>query len=97
MKFIISESNGISLSHIDEQEELIKYQEEVLAKARETMAEDDDVVVIDTAPTGNTLLLLVYAKLHPRSGAYTRRYIPDSVKKLLLMLRNVNETEVIIL
>jgi len=52
-------SNCISLSHIDEQEELIKYQEEVLAKARETMAEDDDVVVIDTAPTGNTLLLLV--------------------------------------
>ena len=74
MKFIISESNCISLSHIDEQEELIKYQEEVLAKARETMAEDDDVVVIDTAPTGNTLLLLVYAKLQPRSGAYTEIY-----------------------
>ena len=41
MKFVISESNGFSLSHIDEKEELKKYQEEILAKARETMAEDD--------------------------------------------------------
>ncbi|HQQ90003.1 MAG TPA: arsenical pump-driving ATPase, partial [Oscillospiraceae bacterium] len=41
LKFVIDESSGITMSHIDEHAELKKYQEEVLAKARETMSEDD--------------------------------------------------------
>ncbi|WOO37099.1 arsenical pump-driving ATPase [Anaerocolumna sp. AGMB13020] len=129
LKFVISESNSISLSHIDEQEELMKYQEEVLAKARETMSEDDiayieedlrspctqeiavfrafaeivemadkdDVVVIDTAPTGHTLLLLDSTQNYHREVMRTQGDIPDSVKNLLPRLRNANETEVIII
>ena len=76
------------MSHIDEKEELKKYQDEVLENARKTMRDDDiayieedlrspctqeiavfrafaelvekaddEIVVIDTAPTGHTLLL----------------------------------------
>ncbi|MDF2873068.1 MAG: arsenite-activated ATPase ArsA, partial [Anaerocolumna sp.] len=129
LKFVISESNGIRLSHIDEQEELMKYQEEVLAKASETMSEDDiayieedlrspctqeiavfrafaeivemadkdDVVVIDTAPTGHTLLLLDSTQNYHREVMRTQGDIPDSVKNLLPRLRNANETEVIII
>jgi arsenite-transporting ATPase len=129
LKFIISESNGISLRHIDEQEVLKKYQEEVLAKARETMSEDDiayieedlrspctqeiavfrafaeivemadndDVVVIDTAPTGHTLLLLDSTQNYHKEVMRTQGDIPASVKKLLPRLRNANETEVIII
>jgi len=41
LKFIIDETKGITMSHIDEDEELKKYQEEVLSKARETMSQED--------------------------------------------------------
>ncbi len=87
LQFVISETDKISVSHIDEEKELADYQSEILTKARETMSEEDvayveedlrspctqeiavfrkfaeivegadsDVVVIDTAPTGHTLL-----------------------------------------
>ena len=41
LKFVLDESYGITLSNIDEKEELEKYKEEVLSKARETMSEED--------------------------------------------------------
>lgn len=127
LKFFISEDSSISMSHIDEHAELKKYQEEVLAKARETMSEDDvayveedlrspctqeiavfrafaqivekaenEVVVIDTAPTGHTLLLLDSTQSYHREVQRTQGEIPESVKKLLPRLRNADETEVII-
>lgn len=128
LKFVISQDSGISMSHIDEHAELKKYQEEVLAKARETMSEDDiayieedlrspctqeiavfrafaqivekaenEVVVIDTAPTGHTLLLLDSTQSYHREVQRTQGDIPESVKKLLPRLRNADETEVIII
>ena len=115
------------MSHIDEKEELRRYQEEVLEKARETMSEDDvayveedlrspctqeiavfrafaeivdraenEVVVIDTAPTGHTLLLLDSTQSYHREVKRTQGDIPESVKKLLPRLRNADETSVII-
>jgi arsenite-transporting ATPase len=126
LKFVLDESNGITMSHIDEHAELARYQEEVLSKARETMSEDDiayieedlrspctqeiavfrafaeiveraenEVVVIDTAPTGHTLLLLDSTLSYHREVQRTQGNIPDSVKKLLPRLRS-DETEVII-
>ena len=41
LKFVIKETSGITISHIDEKAELAKYQQEVLSKARETMSEAD--------------------------------------------------------
>jgi arsenite/tail-anchored protein-transporting ATPase len=127
LKFVLDESYGITLSSIDEKEELAKYKEEVLSKARETMGEEDiayveedlrspctqeiavfrafaqiversenEVVVIDTAPTGHTLLLLDSTESYNREIQRSQGDIPDSVRKLLPKLRNAEETEVII-
>lgn len=126
LKFVIDESYGITMSHIDEHAELAKYQEEVLSRARETMSEEDiayiledlrspctqeiavfrafaeivekaedEIVVIDTAPTGHTLLLLDSTQSYHREVKRTQGDIPESVKKLLPRLRS-DETEVII-
>lgn len=127
IKYMIDNSSGISMSHIDEKEELKKYQDEVLENARETMSEDDvayieedlrspctqeiavfrafaelvdkaddEIVVIDTAPTGHTLLLLDSTQSYHQEVERTQGQIPESVKKLLPRLRG-EETEVLIL
>ena len=127
LKFVLDESYGITLSNIDEKEELKKYQEEVLSKARKTMSEDDiayieedlrspctqeiavfrafaeivkksedEVIVIDTAPTGHTLLLLDSTQSYNREIARSNGDIPDSVRELLPKLRDEDKTEVII-
>lgn len=127
LKFVLDENFGITLSHIDEKEELAKYQQEVLSKARETMSEEDiayveedlrspctqeiavfrafaeivdrsenEVVVIDTAPTGHTLLLLDSTQSYNKEIQRSQGDIPESVKKLLPKLRNAEDTEVII-
>ena len=127
LKFVLDEKSGITMSYIDEQEELKKYQDEILSKAKETMSADDlayieedlrspctqeiavfrafaqiveradkEVVVIDTAPTGHTLLLLDSTLSYHREVQRTQGIIPDSVKKLLPRLRNAEETEVLI-
>ena len=46
IKYMIDSSSGISMSHIDEKEELKKYQDEVLENARKTMS-DDDIAYIE--------------------------------------------------
>lgn len=58
---------------------------------------NEEVVVIDTAPTGHTLLLLDSTQSYQREVDRTQgNSIPTSVKNLLPRLRNENETEVII-
>jgi arsenite-transporting ATPase len=127
LRNVISEIEGISMSHIDEQAELKKYQAEVLSKARETMSEEDlayieedlrspctqeiavfrafaeivekaenEVVVIDTAPTGHTLLLLESTQSYNQEIERSEGDIPESARKLLPRLHDANETEVII-
>lgn len=128
LKFVLDESYGISLSNIDEKEELKKYQEEVLSKARENNASEEDiayieedlkspctqeiavfrafaeivdkseneVVVIDTAPTGHTLLLLESTESYNKEISRSEGEIPQSVIKLLPTLKNKNDTEVIV-
>ena len=126
IKFMIDSSSGISMSHIDEKEELKKYQDEVLENARKTLSEDDvayieedlrspctqeiavfrafaelvekaddEIVVIDTAPTGHTLLLLDSTLSYHQEVQRTQGQIPESVKNLLPRLRG-EETEVLI-
>ncbi len=127
LKFVLEENCGVSMSHIDEAEELKKYQSEILEKARASgmsqgdisyveedlrspctqeiavfraFAEivdkaDDQVVVIDTAPTGHTLLLLESTQSYNHEIQRTKGEIPESVKKLLPRLKS-DETEVLI-
>lgn len=127
LNFVMSGNNEISISHIDEQAELKKYQEEVLTKARETMSEEDleyvkedlrspctqeiavfrafaeivakskdETVIIDTAPTGHTLLLLESTQNYNKQIESSGGDVSEAAKELLPMLKNPNYTEVII-
>ena len=127
LKLVLDETSGVSMSHIDEAEELKKYQSEVLAKARASGMSDEDiayveedlrspctqeiavfrafaevvekadnqVVVIDTAPTGHTLLLLESTQSYNHEIERTKGEIPEPVKRLLPRLKS-DETEVVI-
>lgn len=57
---------------------------------------DDEIVVIDTAPTGHTLLLLDASESYHKEVERSRGDIPNSVKNLLPRLRDSNVTEVVI-
>ncbi|MBJ7938064.1 arsenical pump-driving ATPase [Bacillus cereus] len=57
---------------------------------------NDEIVVIDTAPTGHTLLLLDAAQTYHKEIARSSGEIPKSVKNLLPRLRNPEETSVVI-
>ena len=124
---MIEEDDLLTISHIDEEEELKKYQEEVLENAKKTMSDDDleyikedlrspctqeiavfrafadvvdradsEVVVIDTAPTGHTLLLLDSTENYNQEIEKNQGNVPESAKKLLPRLKNSDETEVLI-
>ena len=124
---MIEEDDLLTISHIDEEEELKKYQKEVLESAKKTMSDDDleyikedlrspctqeiavfrafadivdradsEVVVIDTAPTGHTLLLLDSTESYNTEIEKNQGDVPESAKKLLPRLKNSDETEVLI-
>ena len=57
---------------------------------------ENEVVVIDTAPTGHTLLLLESTQSYNKEIERTQGETPDSVKKLLPKLKDDKLTEVII-
>jgi len=63
---------------------------EIVAKA------DNQIIVIDTAPTGHTLLLLDATLSYHHEVERTQGDITPSVKNLLPRLRNEKETEVVI-
>ncbi|MBC3805546.1 arsenical pump-driving ATPase [Acetobacterium fimetarium] len=119
---------NIIVSNIDEAEELQKYRDEVIGKAKAANMSQDDidyiiedlespctqeiavfrafaeqvekaedgVVVIDTAPTGHTLLLLNSTESYAKEMQHSNADIPDSVVNLLPRLQNQAETEVVI-
>ena len=57
---------------------------------------ENEIVVIDTAPTGHTLLLLDSTEAYHKEMSRSTGNVPDSVKKLLPRLRNPQETGVVI-
>lgn len=127
LKFVLDANDGVRMSHIDEKEELKKYQREVIQEALATGISEDDldyikedlrspctqeiavfrafadlveqseneIVVIDTAPTGHTLLLLESTDSYDKELKRTQGKTPEAVKKLLPRLKS-DETEVII-
>jgi arsenite-transporting ATPase len=56
----------------------------------------DGFVVIDTAPTGHTLLLLDAAEAYHREVARTTGHVPDAVRNLLPRLRDPAFAKVVI-
>ncbi|WP_428909980.1 arsenical pump-driving ATPase [Niallia sp. Krafla_26] len=63
---------------------------EVVAKS------ENEIVVIDTAPTGHTLLLLDASESYSKEIERSSGEVPESAKKLLPQLRNPKETSVVI-
>ena len=57
---------------------------------------ENEFVVIDTAPTGHTLLLLDAAESYHKEITRSTGEVPESVKKLLPRLRDPEETTVVI-
>ena len=57
---------------------------------------NEGFVVIDTAPTGHTLLLLDAANAYHREVERSLAYIPESVRQLLPQLRNPDFTKILI-
>ncbi len=56
----------------------------------------DRFVVIDTAPTGHTILLMDATEAYHREVARTQRDAPESVKQLLPRLRDAEFTRVVL-
>lgn len=127
LNYQLAIQSDITVSHIDEAEELEKYKNEVRSKAAEAMtAEDmeyieedlrspctqeiavfkafarivdkakDEIVVIDTAPTGHTLLLLDATQSYHKEIERAQGEVTGEVADLLPRLRNPKETEVVI-
>ena len=57
---------------------------------------NNEFVVIDTAPTGHTLLLLDAANAYHREVERNLSHIPETVKRLLPQLRNTEFTRILI-
>lgn len=127
LQYVVSQTDNLTLSHIDEAVELRHYQEEVLNQAKANglgpsdlayieedlrspctqeiavfhafadivEAADDQIVVIDTAPTGHTLLLLESTESYDKEIRRTHGSTPPSVQHLLPRLKG-KETEVVI-
>lgn len=66
------------------------------AFARRVDEGNEGFVVIDTAPTGHTLLLLDAAQAYHRELARKLSHIPDSVSRLLPQLRDPDFTRILI-
>lgn len=93
--------NGLSQADIDYIEEDLRSpctQEIAVFRAFADIVEkaNDRVVVIDTAPTGHTLLLLNSTESYHKEMERSHAEIPDSVRNLLPRLKNPDETEVVI-
>ncbi|MFD1926471.1 arsenical pump-driving ATPase [Sporosarcina siberiensis] len=118
---------NLTISSINPEIEVEKYQQEVLSIAGEGLDEEalaylkedlespcteeialfrafadvvekseNEIVVIDTAPTGHTLLLLDSTEAYHKEMSRSTGDVPESVKKLLPRLRNPAETGVVI-
>lgn len=93
--------NGLSdeeLAYLQEDLESPCTEEIALFQAFAAVVEksENEIVVIDTAPTGHTLLLLDSTEAYHKEMSRSTGDVPENVKKLLPRLRNSQETGVVI-
>ncbi|MCP2036529.1 arsenite-transporting ATPase [Planomicrobium sp. HSC-17F08] len=93
--------NGLSdeeLTYLQEDLESPCTEEIALFQAFAAVVEksENEIVVIDTAPTGHTLLLLDSTEAYHKEMSRSTGDVPENVKKLLPRLRNPQETGVVI-
>lgn len=93
--------NGLSdeeLAYLQEDLESPCTEEIALFQAFAAVVEksENEIVVIDTAPTGHTLLLLDSTEAYHKEMSRSTGDVPENVKKLLPRLRNPQETGVVI-
>jgi arsenite/tail-anchored protein-transporting ATPase len=95
---VSNELNEEALNYIEEELNSPCTEEIAVFRAfAEVVARSEvEIVVIDTAPTGHTLLLLDAAQSYHKELARSTGDIPESVKTLLPRLRNPKETSVVI-
>lgn len=98
---LASAGNGLSdeeLAYLQEDLESPCTEEIALFQAFAAVVEkaENEIVVIDTAPTGHTLLLLDSTEAYHKEMSRSTGDVPENVKKLLPRLRNPQETGVVI-
>ena len=98
---VLSKAVGASQEDIDYIEEDLRSpctQEIAVFRkfAKIVKGSEEDIVIIDTAPTGHTLLLLDTTESYHKEVERSHGDIPDEVRELLPRLRNPKETKVII-
>ena len=101
LQLLINKTSGITMSHIAYLEGDLKSSDtrEIAAfRALEEIIEknEEQVIVIDTAPTEHTLLLLESTQGYEQEEKCSQCDNQDSQRKILRTMRNTDETEVII-
>jgi arsenite-transporting ATPase len=107
-----SSIENLTVARIDPEKETKKYIDKVMAEAGKNCTEEiavfqafaqlvdqgeDRYIVLDTAPTGHTLLLLDAARAYHREVERTTQKLPDHVQKLLPRMRDPDYTKVLII
>lgn len=127
LKYVVEESDNLTIKEIDENKVLEKYKDEVIFEAKKTMGDNDldyieedlrspctqeiavfkefaeivdlsdnEIVVIDTAPTGHTLLLLESTESYNKEVSRSSEVTQNAISRLLPKLKNPAITEVAI-
>lgn len=127
LKYVVEESDNLTIKEIDENKVLEKYKDEVIFEAKKTMGDNDldyieedlrspctqeiavfkefaeivdlsdnEIVVIDTAPTGHTLLLLESTESYNKEVSRSSEVTQNAISRLLPKLKNPTITEVAI-
>lgn len=98
---VLSKAEGASKEDLDYIEEDLRSpctQEIAVFRkfAKIVKGSQEDIVIIDTAPTGHTLLLLDTTESYHKEVERSHGDIPQEVRELLPRLRNRKETKVVI-
>lgn len=99
LKFVLEQADNITMSHIDEREELKKYQDEVLSKARANGLSGEEVIIValpEATPVYEALRLkddLKRAQIAANWWVINQSFYHAGSTNALLMAKASNEVE----